>query len=276
MESLSRVNLYRNMIRSERYRGEHLTAIKTNIMILEDVESQFLSEDTNPEFKEVKDPFVRDLIRRNIGRVREDEDLSKNSRVIHLLKKLDNVVLAYSNKREDVSKNSRNLFNRVLNELTLFNKKFFRDRVVPRGEAVNDGKTQVFLSHAFDDKLYSTALFDHFYDLGIYLYVDWMHNGMQKDGRVLKDYLNNELDNSEQLLFLRTANTELDIQGKHMLRSWCAWELGNFFRKNRDEKYVINLYSVESYYNDTNLQVHGLKMYTEVIGNRLHGVEIAP
>ena len=101
-----------------------------------------------------------------------------------------------------------------------------------------------------------------------------MHNEIEVDGRVVKNMLQVRLDESEQLLFLRTLNSELDIQGKQMLRPWCAWELGNFYRREYgEEKYLINLYSVDYY---SNTLIHGLKLFTGVVGKRLQGYEIVP
>lgn len=63
-----------------------------------------------------------------------------------------------------------------------------------------------------------------------------MHNEIEEDGRIVKNMLQTRLEESSQLLFLRTLNSELDIQGKQMQRPWCAWKLGNFYRKESGEE----------------------------------------
>ncbi len=277
MESLSRLQLYRDMLSNEKigiYSSDQSTILKINLEILSGIEELFLSQDEFPEKKEIKDPFILDILRNNISNIQESLDLDKEAD--RLLKKLNKLVNEYANKREDEAQNSRNLFNKIINELGVYNSKPLKDGEIPTPNRDKEERVQVFLSHAYDDKLYAWALFEHFYSHGIYLYVDWMHHKKMVDGIKLKADLQKELDGSEQLLFLRTINSELDIQGKQMLRSWCAWELGNFYKNKRDEKYMINLYSVESYKNNYSIQLHGLKLYTGISGGLLSGKIISP
>lgn len=99
-----------------------------------------------------------------------------------------------------------------------------------------------------------------------------MHNEIENGGREVKRIFQMRLDESMQLLFLRTQNSELDIQGKQMIRPWCAWELENFYgKKHGEEKYINNLYSVYCY---SNILIHGLKLYTGFQGNKLKEIEI--
>lgn len=95
-------------------------------------------------------------------------------------------------------------------------------------------KNQVFLSHAFVDRLYTLGLFLYFYDQNVYLYVDWMHQPKNSKTKKLKGNLIQEINKSDQLLFLRTLNSELALQGgKRQIREWCAWEIGTFdYKKN--------------------------------------------
>lgn len=90
-------------------------------------------------------------------------------------------------------------------------------------------KNQVFLSHAFVDRLYTLGLFLYFYQRSVYLYVDWMHQPKNSKTKKLKGNLIQEIIKSDQLLFLRTLNSELALQGgKRQIREWCAWEIGTF------------------------------------------------
>ena len=275
MESLSRLQLYRDMLSNERrqiYTSDQIAVLKVNVELLSGIEELFLSQDEFPEQKEIKDPLILDILRNNISKTRENMVTDKEAN--RLLSKLDKLVNEYANKKENEAQNSRNLFNKIINELGEYNSKPLKDGEMPTPNREKEGKAQVFLSHAYDDKLYAWALFEYFYSHGIYLYVDWMHHEKMVDGIKLKMDLQKELDGSEQLLFLRTINSELNIQGKQMLRSWCAWELGNFYRNKSDEKYMINLYSVESYKNHFSIQLHGLKLYTGISSGLLSGMLI--
>ena len=90
-------------------------------------------------------------------------------------------------------------------------------------------RNQVFLSHAFVDRLYTLGLFLYFFEQNVYLYVDWMHQPKNSKTKKLKGNLIQEINNSVQLLFLRTLNSELALQGgKRQIREWCAWEIGTF------------------------------------------------
>ena len=90
-------------------------------------------------------------------------------------------------------------------------------------------RNQVFLSHAFVDRLYTLGLFLYFFEQNVYLYVDWMHQPKNSKTKKLKDNLIQEIKKSDQLLFLRTLNSELALQGgKRQIREWCAWEIGTF------------------------------------------------
>ena len=271
VEQLSRVQLYRNLIHkniSERFSN----VLKINIAILSGVEELFLTSDRQNEVSEIDYFQLSNRIRNNVEMLEiRDWEWPDNS-VYKLRNNISKILDEYENKNKINRKNIRNLFNKLINELTEFNDKMIEQNVEYEPRERKSGMPQVFLSHAYDDKAYSLALFDYFYEQGVYLYVGWMHNEIENDGRELKRILQMRLDESMQLLFLRTLNSELDIQGKQMIRPWCAWELGNFYGKEHgEEKYLINLYSVDCY---SNILIHGLKLYTGVQGNKLQGIEI--
>ena len=282
MEILSRLYLYQRLTELNWFNTQQQNALKLNIDVLSNIEPLFLSQDEAPEEKEIKDPLIFSFFTDNIRFV-EERWGNGGPEVKKLLKAFRKLADEYGSKQETINQNSRNLFNKIINILGEFNSHFFNDEIIPgdfsnrEAEYIRGGRPQVFLSHAYDDKLYAAALFRYFYEHDVFLYVDWMHHGPQTDGRVLKAYLNKELNNSDQLLFLRTLNSELNIQGKQMLRSWCAWELGNFYRReDGHQKYLLNLYSVEKYENSLNLQIHGLKLFTGIDHGRLTGIAIIP
>ena len=129
----------------------------------------------------------------------------------------------------------------------------------------------VFLSHAYVDRLYCLALFHYFLGRGIYLYIDWMHSDPASDGGLLKYNLGKELCRSNQLLFLRSPNSELNIHGNKNIRPWCAWEMGYFSAKFDDEEYLLNLYSTGPY---NNLMLHNMKKLTDIVDSRLVGIDL--
>jgi hypothetical protein len=121
----------------------------------------------------------------------------------------------------------------ISEKLFEFNRYIVSDKVSIKNEKMN----QVFLSYAHADKLYTLGLYYLFLDYKVFLYVDWMNNGIISDAMVLKKTLDEALKQSIQLLFLRSTNSELSLQGYSNIRQWCSWEIGNFYCKNPDEKF---------------------------------------
>ncbi len=273
MEQLSRVQLYQNLVQKGLSEG-FITVLRANIFILLGVEEMFLTSDEGNEILEPDFTQLSSRIRDNVNRLEINELEGADYSVSRLRDNILRMIEDYERKDKVTRKSARNLFNKLIKALAAFNDKMLDSEIEFVRKEKGHGMPQVFLSHAYDDKAYSLALFDYFYEQGIYLYVGWMHNEIEDDGRVVKSMLQARLDESVQLLFLRTLNSELDIQGKQLLRPWCAWELGNFYQKKKgEEKYLINLYSVDCY---SNALIHGLKLFTGVEGNRLQGTEIVP
>lgn len=100
---------------------------------------------------------------------------------------------------------------------------------------------QVFLSYAHDDKAYTLGLYYLFLKHGIFLHIDWMHNGIIDDAHLLKQTLDENMSQSDQFLFLRTLNSEL-IGSSGMIRQWCSWELGVYYKYKNTEKFYTVLY----------------------------------
>ena len=270
MEQLSRVQLYRSL--SQKGISENFSdVLQINMVILDGVENWFLTSDEGVESGYIDIYQVIQITRENLERLWNENYSVDRKQIEKLQERIRKVLLSFESK-ENSNKTARNLFNKILNELSTFNEDNLLEEFWVEKRDKKEGMPQVFLSHAYDDKAYAVALYDYFYSNGIFLYVGWMQNGDIKDGIKLKEKLHEELDSSNQLLFLRTANSELDIQGKHFLRPSCSWELGNFYRKeNGDEKYMINLYSIDEYRNS---QVHGLRLFTGISGQRMQGNKI--
>ena len=100
---------------------------------------------------------------------------------------------------------------------------------------------KVFLSYAHDDKLYTYGLYIYFKLYGVYLHVDWMHNGVIDDPHLLKKTLDNDMAKCDQFLFCRSINSELRVKGGQV-RQWCSWEIGNYYCKRLNQKFYTQIY----------------------------------
>ena len=113
----------------------------------------------------------------------------------------------------------------------------------PDVNAIREDRKQTFLSYAYSDKGLTQALFNYFWLRDGFLYVNWMWDGVNPNSSITKSKLELALEESSQLLFLRTTNSELRIRGNNnSIRQWCAWEIGNFYTKKREEKYYTSFY----------------------------------
>ncbi|KHM51402.1 hypothetical protein SAMN02745671_02272 [Anaerovibrio lipolyticus DSM 3074] len=117
-------------------------------------------------------------------------------------------------------------------------------------KAVSTLKKRTFLSYAYYDKGLTQALFYYFWLRSGFLYVNWMWEGVNKNGSTTKEQLEDALRKSDQFLFLRTTNSELRMPGSHFIRQWCAWEMGNYYTKNKREKYYTSFYDKNEPRND--------------------------
>ena len=166
------------------------------------------------------------------------------------------------NKKRKIKIDIRRIISKILDTITELQNKQIKDididvivKIIRENDKYKDlrKKNQVFLSHAFVDRLYTLGLFLYFFEQNVYLYVEWMHQPKNSKTKKLKGNLIQEINKSDQLLFLRTLNSELALQGgKRQIREWCAWEIGTFdyktngldesrfyidrFRQNRQSK----------------------------------------
>lgn len=107
------------------------------------------------------------------------------------------------------------------------------------------------LSYAYYDKGLTQALFYYFWLRSGFLYVNWMWDGANNHSSATKKKLEYALKDSNQFLFLRTTNSELRIRGNNnSIRQWCAWEIGNFYTKHKEEKYYTSFYDKTEPRND--------------------------
>lgn len=269
MRDISRVILY-DSLSVNKSADEDL--INYNKIMLSGIEEFFLTEDSLEENDQmhqnvVFENEVTDVLSSNINNM--ENYYNEGDRIDKSIKRIQKHIDKENQKKRT---SALHLFNKLINELSDFNEAYIKRESIPEYMKNNkDNLPQVFFSHAYSDKLYSYALFDFFYRKGIYLYVDWMHHDEIKDGKIIKKELQEEIEKSDQLLFMRTINSELNIQGKQAIRPWCSWELGNFYSsKSKDEKYFINLYSRDKY---SSVQLHGMRLFESVVDGKLKGTE---
>lgn len=117
-------------------------------------------------------------------------------------------------------------------------------------ESIRTARKRTFLSYAYVDKGLTQALFYYFWLRSGFLYVNWMWDGVNNHSSVTKEKLEDVLKDSNQFLFLRTTNSELRIRGNNSIRQWCAWEIGNFYTKHKEEKYYTSFYDKTEPRND--------------------------
>jgi len=267
MEEISRSNLYRQL----RDNGNNNIAriAQLNLMILKEFEWYFLSNDrTNSLPLDAKEEMIKS-VSSNLYDVFNAPAYKTDKKI---QKKIETLMKEVDSENFRANGEEKHIFNKIINFLSEYNTSNIDLRDLPPYMVKNTTLPQVFLSHAYDDRLYTYALFEYFYKKGVYLYIDWMHHDKIEDGIILKEELHKELEKSSQLLFLRSLNSELGIQGSQ-IRSWCAWELGEFYAMaGGNEKYLVNLYSTDKY---KNVQLHGLKLFANVTNGRLTGTFIA-
>lgn len=99
-----------------------------------------------------------------------------------------------------------------------------------------------FLSYAFTDWFLTILLFIHAKKNGIILYIDWMYQAEMVNVAYLRNKLSYFISQSNNLLFLKTMNSELKIPVNEknkkiskMLRQWCSWEMGVFHKNNEND-----------------------------------------
>ena len=278
MREISRVALYEYLIRRE-HPDIFIDIISYNYELLSNIEEMFLTDDLkekgNYSNQREKESFAVEeiliVLRNNIENIKNNGRFQDSLRIQESILAVETIISSFEEENRK-RRTAKGLFNKLINELCAVNGVAIERSSIPDYmQRKEENIPQVFFSHAYDDKLYTYALFEYFYRRGVYLYVDWMHRDNIDDGKKLKQDLHEEIVNSSQLLFMRTLNSELNIQGKQTIRSWCAWELGDFYSSTGiEEKFFFNLYSTDNY---SSQQLHGMKLFTGVKCGRLQGVE---
>lgn len=250
MEELSREKLFLFVINKDnigiQIPEELLTVLNINLVFLSNLESLFIS-DSQKNLNSTRG--LLDIMQENFLRTREEVNISSaltGKNIYDLNRTVDKLeqLLEYEGK-------SANVFNKILKLLINWSDSVINDYISDLKvqfknlvqEIPEKNMNKVFLSYAYEDHLYTLSLFLFFYSKGIYLYIDWMHNDLIDSGVSLKDNLFREMNTCKQLLFLQSINMELNLSGNLGIKPWCAWEIGNFYRKELGkEKYYISIY----------------------------------
>ena len=282
MDGIDRVSLYKSVqsivdenkdylydFISEQFEGSFWIdlskLLKLNIAILVGIEEKFLISSNEMKFDKFE---FNEVYNKNIRKLRTQNDFINKENFSKLESFSESII---KSKDEYYAFNSLiNLLNEINN--SLISKSDINGIIIERELLMkNPEMNKVFLSHAFDDKLYTLSLFLFMLGKGIFLYVDWLFSPSFKSGVDIKTNLSKHLSESRQLLFLRTVNSEFSIRGSGNIRGWCSWELGAFYtlnRINRDEKYYIEIYKNK---NDqqNNKQLDGIKPLKNIFFGRL-------
>lgn len=240
--------------------------LKLNIAILNGIEEKFLINSYNMKIDKVE---FNELYIENLNRFKLKNDFigEKN------LSKLE-----HFKETIGTSKDEYYAFNSLINLLSDINNSLINQSQNNGGYIHNSrlsmdyfSRNKVFLSHAFDDKLYTLSLFIFMLKKDIFLYVDWIFSPIFQNGVDIKNNLSKHLSESRQLLFLRTVNSEFSIRGSGNIRGWCSWELGTFYTLNKmqsDDKYYIELYKCKNK-QQKNKQLDGIKPLNDICYGRL-------
>ena len=294
MEQLSRIQLYEWILNSENdrfsfiederirvnlfeYRGIFFSTVRFNLEMLRDIESYYASSISD----EIKVSFTSENFK-NIYQ----ENLMKgleNLNDIMPLRYFETERETYLTLIEEISDtvDSYYMFNKLMKQLDKTSNRSLR-LLFKNIEANGKGESlhlehrspQVFLSYASEDRLYTLCLYIYMSFQGINLYVDWLFSDFKENGVYIKHHLFRALMNSEQFLFLRSLNSELQIKGSHNIKGWCSWEMGNYYNIKKREKYYIELYSRPETKRKTegSLQLDGFKKVSRIESGRLHGI----
>lgn len=227
-----------------------------------------LPEDLLSELQYLLGGFVNDNLE-NYYNLKSQSEFTHREKLLEVLSKLiydEKKWVKYNQNSKKLTSNIRRCILKVLDAITEFQNAqiVYTDNLI---EILNseypitqvNRNNQVFLSHAYVDRIYTLGLFLYFYDKGIYLYIDWMHQSQGLLTKKIKNNLIMAIDNSIQLLFLRTLNSELGLQGgNRQIREWCAWEIGTF-------DYKSNRTSSKGFYIDRYRQNRQLKSKSQLI-----------
>lgn len=243
---LTRYELFRNasmeLMKLEQIRFKDIKAVSSmyqnSATVLEGVE-EIINNDSYISAEELEYH-----LRMNMNQL-EDYEVVNQLRQI-----LEKRLTEKSGKKAEVT--AKDIFRLILKAIADYQDKIIKENhiLMEDYDRVSENRPQTFLSYAYYDKGLSLALFIYFWNRGGFLYVNWMWEKANTLGIKTKIKLEKALSDSQQLLFLRTTNSELHTKGNNSIRQWCSWEIGNFYTKRETEKYYTSFYDKEIPRND--------------------------
>lgn len=248
-ETLEKINRYKlfqkaaDVLNSENLDGLYLQ----KKILLDGVDSSVL----NSLFFKDKADEVRKMFQNSATLIRnmENQSINKNDHTLfhslyndNLSKVEQDPFISYVNRKMQSffiyeKTNFDYCFERLIRAIASYQNKVIKRHIdllsIDNVIHVRNTRQQIFLSYAYLDRGLSLALFYYFLTNGAFLYIDWMWRSADGNGRLLKDDLNKALCESNQFLFLRTPNSELNLQSRGPnIRQWCAWEIGNYYAQH--------------------------------------------
>lgn len=240
----------------ERRANEMIDILDYNIKVLTGIEELFLVDNFHGELpafpmsegrKEViLSRYTPTRNKKNMDKT-DEEIFRSNTRFKHVF---------------DDTKNSYERFEHLLNFLNDYSNKGLKDtNVIEEPEAFVRSQDiritkKIFVSHAYEDKLYTFGLFLYLLEKEILAYVDWIFSPAYGYGGDIKSNLSRHIYEAEQLLFIRSNNSELRVMinpnknsNKFDIKGWCAWEIGEYYyhkhyEENRTgDQFFLKLYS---------------------------------
>lgn len=175
----------------------------------------------------------------------------RNARAVQnkmVVQRITELMQAQENEKKEKEQQSslpfKTFFRYLLKAIAEYQEEIIKNNFIEFSETdfIRKSKKQTFLSYAYYDKGLTQALFIYFWKRSGFLYVNWMWDGVNRHSSITKRKLERALADSDQFLFLRTTNSELRVRGNNSVRQWCAWEIGNYYTKHRDEKYYTSFY----------------------------------
>jgi len=294
LEQLSRIQLYKWILSSEnniyrfienkrikteliKYKDDFFNTVRFNFVMIRNIESYYASSISD----EIKASFTKEKFK-NLYQENLNSGL-ENLNDIMSQKHLETERQLYLTFIDEISDtaNPYYMFNKLMNQLDKTSNRslslLYQDiEVNGKGESlyIEHKNSQVFLSYASEDRLYTLCLYIYMSSQGINLYVDWLFSDFKENGISIKHHLFQVLKNSDQFLFLQSLNSELQIKGSHNIKGWCSWEMGNYYSIKKREKYYIELYSRPDTKRKTerSLQLDGFKKVSKIENGRIHGI----
>lgn len=296
MEQLSRTQLYEWILRQDNnifeyiederirenllefeYRNLFFNTLRFNLEILKGIESYFVSSTLNENKSSFSSEDFKSIYQENLMNGLEYFNDIIQTRFYDIERE---AYLTFIDGISDIT-DPYYMFNKLMKQLDKTSnrslRKFYQNiEANGKGESLDFElrRPQIFLSYASEDRLYTLCLYIYMSSQRINLYVDWLFSDFKKNGVYIKRHLSKALWYSEQFLFLRSLNSELQIKGSYNIKGWCSWEMGNYYRSGYREKYYIELYSRPDTKRKTegSLQLDGFKKVSSIEHGRLHGV----